>query len=117
MGRQTSSWKRDERKIAAAVGGKRLGPGTDRADVRAEGLCCEVKRRASLPQWLTEAVQQARRYAGAYDLPIAVFHQAGERITEALVVMRLADFQDWHGALPEGTFTAAERAEAGPIPF
>jgi hypothetical protein len=116
MGKRTTSWKRDERRVAAAVGGQRLGPGTDRADVRAQGLCCEVKRRAALPKWLTEAVQQARRYAGEYDLPIAVIHQAGERIANALVVMRLADFQDWHGALPAGTFTDAERAAVGAIP-
>jgi hypothetical protein len=118
MGKQTTSWKRDERRVAAAVGGERLGPGTDRADVRAQGLTVEVKRRSSLPKWLTGAVQQARGYASEYDLPIAVIHAAGERIANALVVMRLADFQDWHGALPAGTFTDTdvERAAVGPIP-
>lgn len=94
----TATWKATERRVAAIVGGKRLGCGVDRADVRAgDWLVAEVKHRQSIPAWLKDAIGQARRYATAGQLPVAILHEAGARMTDALVVMTLADFQAWHG--------------------
>jgi hypothetical protein len=117
MGKQTSTWKATERRVAAQLGGQRMGPGTDRADVRCDWLTAEVKHRKTLPAWLLGALDQARQYSTEAQLPVAVLHQAGDRIADSLVVMRLHDFQAWHGAIPAGWFTEAERAELGAIPF
>lgn len=103
--------------MAALLDGQRMGPGTDRADVRCTWLTAEVKHRKTLPAWLLGAVDQARHYSTEAQLPVAVLHQHGARIADSLVVMRLHDFVAWHGAIPESWFTEAERHEAGPIPF
>ena len=71
-------------------------------DVRADWLTAEIKHRASLPRWLTDAVDQARRCSTEAQLPVAVPHAKGERVEDSLVVMRLRDFVAWHGEIPEG---------------
>ncbi len=100
-----TNWKRTERKIAAMLGGERV-PVTgrqrgDTPDIRHEWLCPEVKHRRALPQWLLEALAQAKAAATPDQLSIAVLHQHGARHAEDLVVMRLADFIDRFGV--EGT--------------
>lgn len=91
-----------ERRIAHELGGQRTGNrGRAAPDVvaGADGwLVVEVKQRASLPAWLKRAVGQAVANAGPSQMPVAVLHEAGTPYTGALVVMRLCDFQDWHGA-------------------
>jgi len=99
------------------LGGQRMGPGTDRADVRCNWLTAEVKHRKTLPAWLLGALDQARQYSTEAQLPVAVLHQHGARIADSLVVMRLNDFVAWHGEIPKDWFTEAERNEVGPIPF
>ncbi len=95
----TSTWKSVERRVAKALGGVRMGPGGDRADVRTTWLCVEVKQRKVLPDWLTKALAQARKYARPEQLPIAVLHEAGAH--DSLVVMSLKDFQEWFGSKEE----------------
>lgn len=93
-------WKRTEREVAAALGGRRV-PVTGRrgADVEHPTLAPEVKSRAELPRWLVEAVAQARAGAAEGRLPIVVLHQVGDRHGEDLVVVRFADWCDWFGSL------------------
>ena len=69
-------------------------------DARAGWLTVEVARRASLPAWLTGALDRARRRSTDSQLPVAVLQAAGEPPGEGLVVMRLRDFVAWHGELP-----------------
>jgi len=91
-----------ERRIAHELGGQRTGNrGRAAPDVvaGADGwLVVEVKQRAQLPAWLKRAVGQAVASAGPSQMPVAVLHEAGTPYAGALVVMRLSDFQDWHGA-------------------
>ena len=91
-----------ERRIARELGGQRTGNrGRAAPDVvaGADGwLVVEVKQRANLPAWLKRAVGQAVASAGPSQMPVAVLHEAGTPYAGALVVMRLSDFQDWHGA-------------------
>lgn len=101
MGR-TATWKATERRVAGILGGRRMGCGVDRADVRSDWLTVECKHRAEIPQWLKAALGQARRYAGAMSLPVAVLHESGTRHDDDIVCLRLCDFQDWFGQLPEG---------------
>jgi hypothetical protein len=71
--------------------------------VLSDWLAVEVKHRRRLPQWLKTALTQARCGAGER-LPIVVLHEAGQRHSDDLVVLRLADFQDWFGEVrPEGS--------------
>lgn len=51
----------------------------------------------TLPQWLKDAVGQARRYAGPSQLGLAALHEAGQRADGDLVVLTLADFRAWFG--------------------
>lgn len=96
-----------ERRIARELGGQRVGNrGRAAPDVVAQDgwLVVEVKQRAKLPAWIAHAVGQAAASAGPSQLPVAIFHEAGTPYAGALVVMRLADFQDWFcnpGELPE----------------
>ena len=85
-----------------------------RAHVRAE-----VKQRAALPRWLTDALDQAQRSSTDAQLPVAVLHAAGRqaRGDDSLVVMRLRDFVAWHGAIPAEPFSEREQQETGDIPF
>ncbi len=90
-------WKTAERRIAEILGGRRV-PVTGRArgdapDVEHETLSIEVNSRKSLPVWLEEAMSQAEESAKQPQLPIAVIHQDGARYRDALVVMRLRDFE------------------------
>lgn len=93
-------WKRIERAVARRLGGQRQ-PVTGRRgpDVRHQWLCIETKTRKKLPLWLTEAIRQAEAVATSDQLPVAILHEAGTRLSQALVVMRLADFEAWHGSI------------------
>ena len=89
------------------------------ADGRADWLAAEVKHRASLPRWLTDAMDQARRSSTDAQLPVVVLHAAGRqaRVDDTLVVMRLRDFVAWHGEIPEARLSEREKQETGGIPF
>ena len=92
------AWKRTERRIAALLGGRRV-PVTGRQrgdvpDIAHDQLSIEVKHRASIPQWLCEAIEQAQASATPAQIPIAVIHQHGKPYADALVVMTLADFTE-----------------------
>ncbi len=96
-----ATWKRAERRIAARLGGHRV-PVSGRAgqpDIAHPRLSIEVKHRRRLPQWLTQALEQAERAAAPGQLPLAVVHEAGTRYGQSLVLLRLADFEAWFGAL------------------
>lgn len=99
--KHTSTWKSTERHVARALNGQRMGPGGDRADVRTAWLTVEVKHRKTLPEWLKGAVAQAVKYAEPLHttLPIAVLHEEGKH--DSYVVLRLSDFRDWFGNLPD----------------
>ncbi len=99
MSQPTHTWKGVERRIAKQLGGRRLGPGSDRADVRSEWLCVEVKQRAELPAWIKDALHQARGYAQPEQLAIAVLHEAGSH--DSLVLLSLKDFVAWFGPVDE----------------
>lgn len=118
MAQHTGTWKSAERAVARILGGRRLGPGGDRADVRSRWLCVEVKHRKSLPEWLHEALHQAQGYAGPGQLPVAVLHEEGTHYMDSIVCMSLRDFEAWFGrlTLPDGDADAADVAaglEAG----
>ena len=95
------TWKKAERKVAELLGGQRIpvsGRG-DRPDIEHGWLSIECKLRRRLPQWLLAAVEQAERAARPGQLPVAILHQAGARYRDALVVLRLGEFEEWFGGV------------------
>ncbi len=96
------TWKASERALAKRLGGQRVGTrGTNTEDISHAWLSIEVKTRRALPAWLLAAVAQARRNAPPSRLPVVVLHQVGQRHDGDLVMLRMADFQDWFGDVPE----------------
>lgn len=94
------TWKRAERRVAKALGGKRLPvSGTEAPDVVTEWVCVEVKYRRAFPLWLTEALDRAVRHAKDSQLPVAVLVQRGRRTSNAMVVLKLKDFREHFGEL------------------
>jgi high-affinity K+ transport system ATPase subunit B len=89
-------FKHHERTVAKRLGGQRTGH-TGGADVVTDWLCIECKHRKEVPAWLVDALAQAKRNATAEQLPLAIIHQSGERYSEDLVILRMADFEHWFG--------------------
>jgi hypothetical protein len=98
------AWKRAEREIAQRIGGERV-PITGRArgsapDIAHNLFAVECKQRRRLPEWIRDAMSQARASARRDQLPIAVLHESGRPYSSALVVLELADFVDYFGEIP-----------------
>ena len=93
------SWKREERTIAAALGGHR-NPNNGRAqsDVTAPRFAVECKKRRSLPAWLLRAAEQARAGATAAQTPITVLSLA-PRPGVPIRRFVLLDWGDWHAVV------------------
>lgn len=96
------AWKRAEREIAERLGGKRV-PITgrqrgDAPDIAHDRLSLEVKSRKTLPEWIKDAMRQARAAnADGTKLPAVVLHEQGKRYLDAIVCMPLREFRDWFG--------------------
>ena len=95
------SWKAFERRVAKRVGGRRI-PVTgerDGADVVAGPFVYQAKLRRGLPSylhtWLQGIVAAGERSGGATG--IVVWKAPGALDDDAVVVLRLADWCDWHG--------------------
>jgi hypothetical protein len=89
-----SGWKAVERRIAEAVGGKRI-PVTgerDGADVVARRTCIQVKCRKAIPGWLWNWFAGICRVTPPDKIPALVLKWPGMRDDDALVVMRFSDF-------------------------
>ena len=94
------SWKAFERRLAKRVGGKRI-PVTgerDGADVIAPPFCYQAKLRRGQPSYLRawlKGIVAAGERSGTTG--VVVWKQPGARDDDAVVVLRLRDWQDWHG--------------------
>lgn len=98
-----ATWKRHERRVAQALGGRRLGAtGRENPDVDAGWLQIECKHRARLPGWIGQALAKVRGQAGPGRLGIVVAHELRGR--DSWVILSLKDFQEWFGgdALADG---------------
>ena len=99
-------WKAFERWVARVTGGRRTGNvGLDVADVQHPWLAPEVKYRAKLPAWLTDAMEQAERNARGEKLPCVWLKGKGWRNWDSLVIMRASEFVS--------RFVGTEKQEGG----
>lgn len=101
----TGNWKAVEREIANILGGERV-PVTGRQrgsapDVKHPVFAVEVKKRKTLPEWLHDAMRQAVASVRGEQLPIVVLHQKYLGHKGDFVVIRLQDFQEWYGDVPQ----------------
>ena len=95
------AWKAFERRLARRVGGRRI-PVTgerDGADVVAGPFVYQAKLRRGLPSylkdWLRGIVAAGERSDGSTG--VVVWKAPNARDDDAVVVLRLKDWQDWHG--------------------
>jgi hypothetical protein len=94
------TWKARERKTAAMLGGKRIAVTGERngADVETALLCIQQKhgrrRPAFLSDWLSGICANAQPKG---KVGLVVWSANRERQGDAIVIMRLSDFQQLHG--------------------
>lgn len=103
------TWKAAERRVAARFGAKRTGPtGRDDNDFIHPLIAPEIKYRKTLPAWALQCLEQARagRSAGG-KTPVTILLGRGMRVTDALVVMTMRDFEDLWGPLQTGRWQTA----------
>jgi hypothetical protein len=96
-----STWKGFERRCAARLGGRRIPvTGIDRhgEDVVHPVFGYQVKLRRGVPsylrEWLTGIVGTAK---ANNRIGVVIWKEPGKRDDEAIVVLRLKDWQDLHG--------------------
>jgi hypothetical protein len=91
--------KNHERAIAKRLGGKRVGIFGGQ-DVEHDLYSIEAKSRQKFVAtgWMDQAV----RNAPANKIPVVIVHVTNQRRDNDLVMMRMKDFEDWHGTLKEG---------------
>lgn len=114
VGMTYRAWKHLERRVARALGMTRTGQHGG-ADVSSPWAAIECKYRASVPAWLTDAVDQARRNAGVSQLPVVVLATHGQRLQDALVVVRFSDFVEHYGAPDDLAADVLEDATAAEL--
>ena len=113
------AWKRFERAIAKAVGGRRIPvTGLDRAGSDVDGgpfqFQCKLGRR--MPSYLREWIDGIAATAKARDATgIVVWKQPGERVNDSVVILRLAGWLDWHGPATLHKEKPAGYQSGGPV--
>lgn len=93
------TWKAVERRIAEFLGGERV-PVTGRQrgsapDIEHELLSIEVKHRNKFPDWLHDAIDQAKKSKKGDQIPVVILHQRHKKVGNCLVVMELQDIMEW----------------------
>ena len=99
------AWKKFERRVARAFGGERRGPDnsdgrrgkTDTIGTPGFAIECGLGRTYTTYAAIRRKVEQCERNANPDEMPIAVLKAPGLHDANALVVMRLPTFLEWHG--------------------
>lgn len=90
-----TTWKSVERAIARIMGGRRVpvtGRGRgDAPDIEHYVFSLEVKHRKDLPDWLLEAMEQARAAQKDGQIPMVVLHKKNTKFERSLAVLELRD--------------------------
>jgi hypothetical protein len=97
------TWKRREREVAGVLGGRRIPvTGIDRhgADVETPLLCVQVKHGRRRPAFLSEWLDGiCRSGAASGRVGLVVWTDHHEPTRDAVVILRLADFEALHGRI------------------
>lgn len=92
-------WKKFERRVAAALGGRRVRAGErELEDVEHPLLSVECKLIRIMPVCMEEPMVQAERNAPAGKTPVVVVKQKGRPDNNALVLLRFRSFRHLAGS-------------------
>ena len=95
-----AQWKHAERRVAKALGGKRISRGSNfgesLGDIEHEWLSPEIKYRKEIPKYINDWLYQARGYS-AHKLACLVLLAKGKSWKDGVVMVRLGDFVDHFG--------------------
>ena len=94
------TWKRRERDVAKALHGKRIPVTGERAaaDVLTPLFCVQVKHGRRRPSYLADWLAGICSHVKDGQVGIVVWCDNREPLREAVVLLRMRDFQDLHGA-------------------
>jgi hypothetical protein len=92
------TWKAIERRIARYIHGERV-PVTGRQrgsapDIKHAWLAPEVKHRKKLPDWIHDAMSQAKASVRGHQMPAVFLHEKGAQVGDCYVIVMLSDFKD-----------------------
>ena len=98
-----STWKARERAVASRLGGERLpvsGRGKDEPDAETPLLCIQSKHGRNRPSYLRSWLDGICRVASERDkVGIVIWSVMNERQDDAVVVLKLKDFEQLHGSV------------------
>ena len=90
-----ATWKAVERAIAKLLGGRRVPVSGrqrgDAADIEHPFFSVEVKHREGLPDWILDAMRQAKASQVDGKLPMVVLHAKNTKYEESLAILELRD--------------------------
>jgi hypothetical protein len=88
--------------VRAPITGRTRGSAADckhKDDTKIPFFSVEVKHREALPDWMLDAMSQAKASMREdTQLPIVVFHHKGQQYEDSVVMMRLKDVSDYFGS-------------------
>jgi hypothetical protein len=105
------TWKACERSIAALFGTTRIPPAVfgqraDRGDCAPDAetplLAIQIKHGYKFPAYLRSWLDGIKRNSPAGKTGLVVWHEAGTRFTESLVLLRTSDFVALVSRVPAG---------------
>jgi len=93
-----AAWKSCETRVAKYIGGERV-PVTgrqrgDAPDIKHPWLSVEVKYRKKLPDWIKDAMCQARASQIGHQMPVVILCEKGEETGKAWILTPLSEFRD-----------------------
>ena len=85
------AWKSFERRVAKLIGGERIPvSGRQRgyaADIAHPWLGVECKYRRKLPEWMTDAMRQAKASCNKHQMPIVIIGEKGDKTENAWAIV------------------------------
>jgi hypothetical protein len=93
------AWKSFERRLARYIGNAERVPITGRQrgsapDVKHAWLSIEAKYRKKLPDWIHDAMSQAKASAVGHQMPVVIMGEKGAETGRAWIMCELEDFRD-----------------------
>ena len=93
------AWKSFERRVAKYIGHAERIPVSGRqrgyaADISHYWLGIECKYRKQLPEWLKDAMRQARASCNQHQMPIVIIGEKGDHVGNAWAMVPMSEFRD-----------------------
>ena len=93
------AWKQYERRLAKYIGHAERVPVTGRQrgsapDIEHAWLAIEAKYRKKLPDWIKDAMSQAKASARGCQAPVVIMGEKGEETGKSLIIMELHEFRE-----------------------